>query len=188
MVLRRFTPGDEALLLELDSDPEVMRYINGGIPSTIEHIRDTVLPKVLADYAQDDRFGMWAAFLKPDDEFAGWFHLWPPQGWPYDAEVGYRLKRAYWGRGLATEGTRALIDKAFNEFGLRSVCARTLRENAASRRVLEKAGMHFASDFEEQRFHNAPAVLYLISRDSNRLAQPYSAYRRARSRKARSNF
>ena len=161
MLLRRFTADDEALLFELDSDSEVMRYINGGVPSTMEQSCG-VMQKLLEGYDRDNRWGMWAALLKPANEFIGWFHLWPPEGWPYDAEVGYRLTRRHWGRGLATEGTRALIDKAFNEHAVQTVCARTLRENAASRRVLEKAGMHFVQDFEEHRFHDAPAVLYAI--------------------------
>jgi RimJ/RimL family protein N-acetyltransferase len=164
MLLRRFTAEDEALLFDLDSDPEVMRYINGGVPTSLERIRERVLPLALEDYEGDARWGMWAALLKPANEFIGWFHLWPPEGWPYDAEVGYRLRREFWAQGFATEGTRALIDKAFNEYGLQSVCARTLRENAGSRRVMEKAGLHFVQDFEERRFHNAPAVLYLITK------------------------
>ena len=56
------------------------------------------------------------------------------------AEVGYRLQRAAWGRGYATEGLGALVDQAFDALGFNRVRALTMTVNAASRRVLEKAG------------------------------------------------
>ena len=161
LLLRRFTADDAPLLIELDSDPEVMRYINGGGPADERRIRERTLPQALQDYEQGERWGMWAVLVKPRLEFAGWFHLWPNPDFPeYDAEVGYRFKRAFWGRGLATEGTRALIDKALCEFGCTSVFARTLIGNAASRRVMEKSGLRYVRDFEETKFHGAPAVIY----------------------------
>ncbi len=155
---RRLTSEDEGLLLDLDSDPEVMRYINGGVPSSIEHIRERVLPWALQDYDGDARWGVWAALLKPANEFIGWFHFYPSTQAPHDIEVGYRLQRKYWGIGLASEGTSALIRKGFEEYGLARIVARTLATNAASRRVMEKAGMrHIAeADFTEHRYPGAP--------------------------------
>jgi len=167
MLLRRITPEDEGLLLDLDSDPEVMRYLNGGVPSTIDDIRERVLPWALQDCG-DARWGVWAALLKPANEFIGWFHFYPSAQPPHDIEVGYRLRRAHWGVGLATEGTAALIDKGFNEYGLERIVARTLENNAASRRVMEKAGMRYVSDadFTEHRFPgSATGVWYEIKRD-----------------------
>jgi len=168
LILRRLTPGDEPLLAELDSDAEVMRYITGGTPSTIPEIRERFLEPVFRDYAQGDRFGAWAALLKPASEFIGWFHFWPSAQPPHDAEVGYRLKRAYWGQGFATEGTLAILRKGFGEFGLHRIVARTLAMNAASRRVLEKAGMRYMrdADFSEHRFPGAPTgVWYEITHE-----------------------
>jgi RimJ/RimL family protein N-acetyltransferase len=57
--------------------------------------------------------------------------------------LGYRLRKASWGRGFATEGVRALIRRAFSEMGVRRVVAHTYETNVASRRVMEKAGMSF---------------------------------------------
>jgi RimJ/RimL family protein N-acetyltransferase len=160
LLLRRLTLGDAELLIDLDSDPEVMRYL-GGRPVDAEHIRQNVLPDVLDRYERGEPWGMWAALLLPALDFVGWFHLWPNPEFPeYDAEVGYRLKPAYWGRGLATEGTIALLDKAFGEFGCSSVSARTLVTNAASQRVLQKAGMQLVRQFAETKAHHATAVLY----------------------------
>ena len=66
-----------------------------------------------------------------------------PAGWDQDgvAELGYRLRRSAWGKGYATEGSRALIGKGFTEFGVRRVVAETLAGNLGSRRVLEKSGL-----------------------------------------------
>jgi RimJ/RimL family protein N-acetyltransferase len=171
LILRRFTADDEPLLLELDSDPEVMRYITGGAPSTPQDIRARFLEPVFADYAQGDRFGAWAALLKPRNEFIGWFHFWPSAQQPHDPEVGYRLKRAYWGQGLATEATVALIRQGFEKFGLRRIVARTLSMNAPSRRVMEKAGMQYLrdADFTEHHYPGAPAgVWYEITHEDYR--------------------
>ena len=63
------------------------------------------------------------------------------------AELGYRLRRAYWGRGLATEGSRALVAYGFDRLGLRRIVAQTMTVNAASRRVMEKAGLAYVRTF-----------------------------------------
>jgi RimJ/RimL family protein N-acetyltransferase len=81
-------------------------------------------------------------------QFLGWFHLRPPEGAPVDEpELGYRLRRSAWGQGYATEGSRALIHKAFSELGARRVFAETMAVNSASRRVMEKAGLRLVRTF-----------------------------------------
>jgi RimJ/RimL family protein N-acetyltransferase len=93
-------------------------------------------------------FGFWAAIEKPSGEFLGWFCLRPhaePAG--DNVGLGYRLRRATWGQGYATEGSRALIDRAFTTLSVRRVFATTYGENLASRRVMEKAGLRLARTF-----------------------------------------
>jgi RimJ/RimL family protein N-acetyltransferase len=143
LILRRLVPADAELLFDLDSDPEVRRYVHAGAPD-LERIRAEILPRMCADYGADR--GFWAAELKPEREFVGWFHLRPEDG-SGDAEVGYRLRRAVWGRGLATEGVRALVDVALAEPATARVIAVTLVANGASRRVLEKVGFERAEEF-----------------------------------------
>jgi RimJ/RimL family protein N-acetyltransferase len=145
--LRYFTAQDAGLFFELDSDPEVMRYISKGQPTSMERVQNDILPRLLAFYSQSPPTGFWAAHLRATDEFFGWFHLRPDKLEPELTEIGYRLTRKSWGRGLATEGSRALLKKGFTEWNRQQIVGRTLVVNLASRRVLEKIGLHFESEF-----------------------------------------
>ncbi|HEX7744523.1 MAG TPA: GNAT family N-acetyltransferase [Micromonosporaceae bacterium] len=92
----------------------------------------------------------WAAIERTAGEFVGWFELQPAgPARPDDAELGYRLRRPAWGKGYASEGTRALVDRGFTEFGLQRIVATTMAVNAASRRVMEKAGLRYVRTFHE---------------------------------------
>lgn len=148
--LRRFTADDVDDLVELDSDPDVMRFINGGRPTPREEIENDVLPAFLAYYERDEGYGFWAAVEKSAGRFVGWFHLRPGEDSPPgEVELGYRLRTPAWGKGYATEGSRALIDKGFAELGVERVFATTMTVNVASRRVMEKAGLKFVRTFHQ---------------------------------------
>jgi RimJ/RimL family protein N-acetyltransferase len=151
LLLRRFTESDADLLVDLDSDPDVMRFINGGRPTPREEIQNEILPAFLGYYQRGDRYGFWAAIEKSSGEFLGWFHLRPPPevGSPDEPELGYRLRKSAWGKGYGSEGSRALIRKAFAELGARRVFAETMAVNLASRRVMEKAGLRFVRNFHQ---------------------------------------
>jgi RimJ/RimL family protein N-acetyltransferase len=150
LVLRRFTEADVDNLVELDSDPDVMRFITGGRPTTREEIENDVLPSFLSYYQRFEGYGFWAAIEKSTGEFLGWFHLHPPRGrGAEEAVLGYRLRKSAWGKGYATEGSRALIRKAFTELGAERVYAETMVVNAASRRVMEKAGLRLVRTFHQ---------------------------------------
>jgi RimJ/RimL family protein N-acetyltransferase len=142
LVLRRFTSADVDHLCDLDGDPDVMRFLNGGTPTPRAVIETEILPRFLRSYQRFAGFGVWAAIEKASGEFLGWFSFRPPDGGePVEVELGYRLRKAAWGKGYATEGARALIRKGFTELGVRRVVAATYQDNVASRRVMEKVGM-----------------------------------------------
>ena len=144
--LRRFTMDDVDHLVELDSDPEVMRFLTGGRPTPSATVRDEHLPRLLARYDRHPGLGRWAAEDRTTGEFLGWFALDPAEDGT-QAELGYRLRRAAWGRGLATEGSRALLRHAFETVGLRRVWAETMAVNRRSRSVMEKAGLRYVRTF-----------------------------------------
>jgi RimJ/RimL family protein N-acetyltransferase len=151
LVLRRFTADDAGVLVELDSDPDVMHYITGGRTTPAAEVRDEVLPAFLSYYQRYPGYGFWAVVEKASGDFIGWFHLRPPPegGLPDEPELGYRLRRTAWGSGYGSEGARALVDKAFGELGARRVFAETMAVNAASRRVMEKAGLRYVRTFHQ---------------------------------------
>lgn len=138
LTLRPVTPADRADLMALEADPEVMFYLNGGRPVPEEGVfngeyltpRGTE-PEVMAmlDRATVEFLG-WIAFF--DDGL---------QDGMRRSEIGYRLHRAAWGKGLATEAAGALIGWAFDHGGFDCVRASTMAVNLGSRRVMEKAGM-----------------------------------------------
>jgi RimJ/RimL family protein N-acetyltransferase len=159
-------------LFELDSDPEVMRFITKGRPTPLVKIQEEILPRFLGYHRQSPSRGFWAAHLRGTDEFIGWFHLRPDRIMPEEMELGYRLKRSVWGQGLATEGSRALLQKAFGEWGLKKVCARTMALNVASRRVMEKSGLTFEGEF----FYDVEVAPDWIEKEERRAVR-YSATR-----------
>lgn len=146
VALRPFTADDADLLIELDSDPAVMRYLTGGTSTAPDVVRDLHLPNIIAGYGKwGGELGLFAAQEKDGGAFIGWFCLRPERDGPSDeAELGYRLRQAAWGKGYATEVSRALLGKAFAELALRVVWAETMTVNRGSRNVMEKVGMTFA--------------------------------------------
>jgi len=151
LILRRFTTADVDNLFALDADPEVMHFITGGRTTPREVVEYETLPAFLSYYDRYAGYGFWAAIEKPTGAFLGWFHLRPARdGPPDEPELGYRLKRSAWGKGYGTEGSLALIQKAFTELGARRVFASTMTVNVGSWRVMEKAGLRFVRTFFQE--------------------------------------
>jgi RimJ/RimL family protein N-acetyltransferase len=134
MMLRPCTVDDRNDFMDLERDPEVMRYLNGGHPVDQE-IGDPESPFAMPRGTEPE---VWTARMQGSDKFVGWFGLW--QDSPTVAELGYRLQRAVWGQGFATEGARALIDWGFKNYGSERILACAAANNVGSCRVLEKLG------------------------------------------------
>jgi RimJ/RimL family protein N-acetyltransferase len=148
LLLRRFTEDDVENLVSLDADPEVMRLLTGGKPTPREVVEHELLPALLQDYDRFASLGRWAALDSATGEFIGSFSLTPREGGSGDeVELGYRLRRSACGKCYATEGSRALVDKAFAKLGVQRIYAETMAVNTASRRVLEKAGLRHVRTF-----------------------------------------
>ena len=155
LLLRRFTRDDASHLYNLDSDPAVMRYLSGGEPTPREVIEEEILPRFTSYDERLPGFGFWAAIDKGSGGFLGWFSFRPTEETgTRQASLGFRLRKAAWGQGYATEGARALIRLGFTELGVQRVVATTYEDNLASRRVMEKAGMTLS-----RRFRLTPADL-----------------------------
>jgi RimJ/RimL family protein N-acetyltransferase len=146
LLLRRLTDADVDVLVELDADPEAMRYITGGRPTPRDHVANGFLPWASSFYERG--CGIFALIEKETGEFVGRAGIHPTDDRPADElELGYRIRRSSWGKGYATEASRALIDKVFTDLGARRVWAQTMTVNAASRRVMEKLGLRYVRTF-----------------------------------------
>jgi RimJ/RimL family protein N-acetyltransferase len=118
-------------------------------------------------------FGLWAAELRESEELIGFIGLSVPgfkAAFTPCVEIGWRLAREQWGRGLATEGARAVAHHAFEELRLQALVSFTAPANARSRRVMEKLGMvrNVMEDFDHPHLPDGHSlkrhVLYRLSR------------------------
>jgi RimJ/RimL family protein N-acetyltransferase len=135
--------------VELDGDPEVMRYLEGR-PRTREEV-EILHARRLAVAQGSPGFGFWAGFVGGD--FVGWWILEPPsrpdQGAvDGQAELGYRLLPRHWRKGLASEGACELIRHGFEDLGLVRVFAETMAVNTASRATMASVGMAHTRTFQ----------------------------------------
>jgi len=136
---REFVATDVPDVRRLDRDPEVMRFISDGKPSTKAQVeaRMRVIPRVYRLYPG---LGTWRASRRDSGAFVGWFSLkYIPD--TVEVEVGYRLLRSAWGKGFATEGARELVRYGFDSVGLHRIIGITHPDNLASQRVLMKVGL-----------------------------------------------
>lgn len=166
--LRQYEPADRERMFALNADPEVMRHLTGGVPATREETEGGIERTLMYRERFAGRLGVFTAETLAGGEFLGWFHLRPDRRRLDDLahlELGYRLTRRCWGKGYATEVSRALVDKAFAELDAASVWAQTLAANAASRRVMEKCGLAFEAEFDDPHYpREGKAVRYRLTR------------------------
>ncbi|MGH3148557.1 MAG: GNAT family N-acetyltransferase, partial [Rubrobacter sp.] len=162
LLLRLWKDEDLEPYAGMCADPLVMRYVRTGPMSREESARQ------LAGFVrhwEERGFGLWAVEERASGEFIGFVGLLYHQDWPegeHKTEVGWRLGRAYWGKGLATEGALASVRYGFEGLGLQRIISITLPENTASRRVMEKAGLDYGG---EARWKGLDVIWYAIDRD-----------------------
>lgn len=173
LVIRPFTDRDTAPFVEMNADPQVMRFFPA--PLSAEQTAAQIARLVSALAA--DGFSFVAAEERESGDFVGMIGIsrMAPDivetlpGKP-EFEIGWRFRSRFWGRGLAPEGARACLEYAWTRLGMAEIIAYTAAVNLPSRRVMEKLGMHRdpADDFDRQ--HIAPGhplrphVLYRIRR------------------------
>jgi RimJ/RimL family protein N-acetyltransferase len=174
--LRSWRDADLAPFAALNADPEVTRYL----PAPLSRAEsDAVAARIRAGLAARP-YGLWAVEIPGEAPFIGFVGL---TAVTFEAhftpciEVGWRLARAHWGQGYATEAARAAHAHGFDAVGLDAIVSFTTRENLASRRVMERLGMRRdpAEDFEHPRLPAdhplRPHVLYRLSREAWRGAR-----------------
>lgn len=158
--LRAFVPDDLEHLYSMLSDPGVMRYLPGGTPRSKEQTEATL--KIIINHWEQHGFGWWAVECKANEAMIGWCGL-KSIDTTLEAEVLYLLAQPYWGRGLATEAAKASLRYGFQELELDRIIALAHPDNIASRRVMEKMGMHYQ---RMARYYGLDVVYCAITREA----------------------
>lgn len=150
LLLRDIVEEDGELLFELDSDPEVLRYIGPMMASDPAGYRERTRTVYIPMRAHAWH-GVRMVFDRWSGEFLGWAFARPatgsrhagPLGWtrPDEVEIGYRYRRSAWGRGIATEAALAFAELALADPATSAIVGCVMKGNLGSLRVLEKLGM-----------------------------------------------
>lgn len=152
---REMVEQDAANMLALNADPEVLRF-TGDVPfANLEAARQFTL-----NYDQYRKFGMgrWCVVDLETNEFLGWCGLKTRTTGKID--VGYRLLRKHWGKGIASEAGLQCLHYGFERLGIQEIIGEALIANPASVRVLQKMGMRFC---KELQLDGQPGLRYILS-------------------------
>ena len=148
LILRRWTARDLAPFAALNADPEAMRHF----PKPLDRAESDAMVARIEHRWAEDGLGLAVAERKGDGAFLGMVGLAPVRFAPLAGavEVGWRLARAHWGKGYATEAAQAWLGHGFGAMGLAEIVAFTVPANLASRRVMRRVGLRRdpARDFD----------------------------------------
>jgi ribosomal-protein-alanine N-acetyltransferase len=169
LLLRPWRETDLPAYAALNADPEVRRWF----PGTLDRAQSDAQAAWLQAHIAAHGFGFWAVEVPGAEPFIGFVglqHVTIAAPFAPAIEAGWRLARAQWGRGYATEAARAALAHGFGALGLAAIVAFTVPGNLASRRVMERIGMRrdAAGDFDHPDLPEGDPlrrhVLYRVSR------------------------
>lgn len=150
LFLRKIKHQDIDDLFEMDSDPDVHKYIENKPVTSKEQVIAAI--EMINKQYTDNGIARWAVVEKQTNECIGW------AGLKYIREnlnnhidfydLGYRFKKKHWGKGYATESSKAIIEYGFENLGLNSIFAITHAENKNSVKVLRKLGFELIEVFD----------------------------------------
>lgn len=131
---------DKRELFKLHANPLVQKYTGDSLIRSLAEMEQAIRLRI--NNYKKYGYGRWATFLKKDMTFIGWAGLaYLPE---FDeVDLGYRFLPEYWGKGLATEASEAILRYGFHQLKLKRIIAIAMKENKASVRIMEKVGMVF---------------------------------------------
>jgi RimJ/RimL family protein N-acetyltransferase len=176
LLLRRWREADLAPFATINADPVVMEHF----PATFSKSQSAALIQRIEACFEQRGYGLWAVERIESSDLIGFVGLQPvPRALPFAPaiEVGWRLGREFWGQGYASEAASAALAFGFGALGLEQIVSFTARDNARSRRLMERLGMNRNPD-EDFEHPGLPVnsrlrahVLYRIVR-SDALGKP----------------
>ena len=158
LVLRMFRESDLDAYAEMFADPDVVRYLGDGHRLSRDEAWRNLA--TIVGHWHLRGFGLWAVEEKHTEVLVGRVGCWQPEGWP-GLEIGWALRRQFWGKGYATEAALSSVDFAFNRLGQDRVISLIQPENSASIAVALRLGMRF-DGFSQ--LIGQPVLIYGLSR------------------------
>jgi ribosomal-protein-alanine N-acetyltransferase len=142
LIFRKLGLGDAEDLFRIYSNPETMKFMGKGAVS-VEKVRDHI-QRHIENYYDTNGFGLWATILKEQNRLIGRCGLlFQEIEGRKEPELAYLLDFDYWGKGLATEAARSIIELGFERYKFNRIIAVINPQNMASIRVAEKVGMTY---------------------------------------------
>jgi RimJ/RimL family protein N-acetyltransferase len=175
LLLRRWRDSDLPAFAALNGDPRVMEFM----PKLLSREESDAMAARIRMLMTIQGFGFWAVEVPGIADFIGFVGLHRPSfeaSFTPCVEIGWRLARAHWGKGYATEAARAALAHGFTALGLNEIVSFTVPANRRSRAVMERLGMtrNPAEDFDHPALAAGDPlrrhVLYRLSRENRRLA------------------
>jgi len=177
LLLRRWRAADLEPLAAINADPAVMEHF----PRPLSTAESAALIERIERCFEENGYGLWAVEPPGEDAVIGFVGLAPVDidvAFAPAVEVGWRLARSHWGRGLATEAAGAATAFGFRTLELPALVSYTAERNLRSRRVMERLGMRRdpAEDFAHPELPEgqplAPHVLYRMDATRWRTSAP----------------
>jgi RimJ/RimL family protein N-acetyltransferase len=139
---------DSELLFQLDQDPEVMHFINGGEPTSREEISRVYIPRMQSYTNKEKGWGLWKVTIIESQQFIGWILVRPmdffsEQPQIDNLELGWRFMQASWGKGYATEAAQAIKKALIAQNSVKNFTGLVVEDNFASIAIMKKLGMNF---------------------------------------------
>jgi ribosomal-protein-alanine N-acetyltransferase len=156
LIIRDLEETDVEGIFALDSDPEVHRYLGNQPIDTMEEAKKSI--RYIRQQYLDNGIGRWAIIDKKTNDFVGWTGLKYEENLRKEFsyyDLGYRLRKKYWGQGIGYQTATASLKYGFDRLNLSEICAAADIDNQASNRILRKVGLEFVEVFEyEGILHN----------------------------------
>lgn len=166
--LREFMPADANTLFEMESDPQVLRYVTYG-PHSHDEVDADVRFHMEQQFETKRTVFHLAVTRKGEGQMLGWCGIKITNARHREGELGYAFDRDAWGNGYATEASTAMLGFAFQGLELHRIFATTHPEHLASRHILEKLGMKFEGILRGHKWHRTcwrdSALYALLSSD-----------------------
>lgn len=149
LLLRDFEELDVEGIFKLDSDPAVHEFLGNKPIKTRVEAEEIV--KYIKNQYKNHGIGRWAIIDKKTQDFIGW------SGLKYEQvvreefnyyDLGYRLRKEYWGKGIATETAIVSLKYGFEKLNLEEIGAAANIHHTASNKILKKVGFQFIETFE----------------------------------------